>query len=760
MSFSRSCLSASLIAGFALALPGLAAKPEPVAGSAEIKVAQKDFSQEFCDAQLEKIRKQIQRVEDLAKKFDAFYGEKPQSAYVTVPIQILKFRLPKLEQDLVQADTDDMKQFYAERIAMGTQATDDALDDLQARYDKLKAGGKLPDAWQYQSSKIQLVNGWPVATVKNESGEQKRQPLIFTGYGHRFQELTRDIALFPKTGVNFIQVELGPYSVFPVKGKKQEFEPDFTAYNELLEPLMKKAWENNVAICLLISPHYIPGWLSQEFPDLSFSKHRTPVGHPMFKKMMQEHIRALIPKVKSSPYAGAIHSICLANEPELDGRPRSFDRELFIKWMWETYGDIAKFNALAKRDYKNFDELADAIDKDDAATYQFYNFNALRFARWHRFLAEEVKKYWPEIPVHAKVNTGATAFGGGRRGTDLEMFSEFSDYNGNDNYVCTNNMHTSTINLGQSTVIHELQVSGKPVSVVNSENHIIWDFDKRPYTYDHIYLALFHQYVSGVSGIATWIYYDYDYAWVVNKERGESSNIYLRPGNLVAHAVAELDGQRLAPYLMKFMQSQPELAVLYSYTTSTINGNRRGYLEGLLSKLGYKGHRVRFVTEKQLSENNLGKTRVILIGKQISVSQKALAGLKRFAEQGGKILVDETSLKNDEFGNPVKIDFPVEKIATEPVPAELYELWKKEITPLPVELSWPEKMHFVCRIVPDGEGAYLIYLVNHRYDQKGIPVKLIGAGSCHDLIEDEPAGDQLVLKPLQPKLLRFVPASK
>lgn len=164
--------------------------------------------------------------------------------------------------------------------------------------------------------------------------------------------------------------------------------------------------------------------------------------------------------------------------------------------------------------------------------------------------------------------------------------SDFSDYNGNDNYFYRRGRYAADWNVTAMT--HEMQISAKSVSVANTENHIIPDRETRPVPNDHIYTANFQQFITGASTLCTWVWADIDYDFIRKNPASDfGGNIFLRPGNVIAHALAGLDGVRLAPEIRKFMDYEPEVAILYSPTATDpfsgfLPGGGRPALHGAL----------------------------------------------------------------------------------------------------------------------------------------------------------------------------------
>lgn len=702
------------------------------------------------------------RLERLKNEFASVYGDRPYAVCVSVPIAVLDRHLPLLRKRLKNASGDGEKLFYAEQAAMTARETADMLDLLEENLNTLRGGGRLPAAWKYQSGTITLENGWPVADAVREDGRRERRPVIFTGFGH-FGDIDRDMTVFPGMGVNVVQIELGPSRLFPREGKNREFEPDYSIVNSRILPMLEKAWKNNNTIALLISPHYHPDWLLKKYPELAapsgFLKYE--VNQPKAREMVREYIAALFGKLKESPYFGAIHSICLTNEPVYTAcRPDNpFSRQEFKKYMEKKYGSVAEFNKVAGTGFADCDAMLDAVTGNDpAAKYEFYTFAREAFADWHRLLAEEVKKAVPGMPVHTKIMVFSSPFEYAS-GVDPELMGDFSEYNGNDNYFYRRGRWIADWDVTAMT--HEIQMSAKPMSIANTENHIIPDGETRPVSNDHIYTANFQQFITGASTLATWVWADYQYDFAKqNPSHSFIGNIFLRPGNIAAHCLSGLDGLRLAPEIRKFTDDRPEVALLYSPTATILNsGSYRAETDALYTALCFTGYRPRFLTERQLARGEFGNSRLLYVAGAKNVSRAARLGMKKFTENGGRIALTPGSLAQDEFGRPAAPDFPTEPAAPENAAALTAQIHRSGVAPLPAAVKVAHEdgnSGIFFRMVPDGKGAWLVNLVNYNFEPRRI--QLEGTGKWFDLIREADFQPEFELAPLKPQLLRFTPA--
>ena len=284
--------------------------------------------------------------------------------------------------------------------------------------------------------------------------------------------------------------------------------------------------------------------------------------------MIKCYLNIIIPLLKQSPYRQALHSLCLSNEPVYIkcSLNREFSREQFVVWLKKKFGPVAEFNRQTGNHFNDYSGLLAAGMKNTAVAYEFNLFKRDSFAGWHRWMAEVVHKMWPTIPLSAKIMMSNNLVSGIREGVDPELFAVWSDLNGNDNYMNYNEGRWIS-NWLPMALGHDLQFSMKPTSICNSENHVIKDKETKPVPYDHIYTATFQQLLQGVGTVITWVWADLNYGKYM-KIPSLRGNIFRRPMDVIAQGMAALDGNRIAPEIIRFCQCEPQVALLYSPTSS------------------------------------------------------------------------------------------------------------------------------------------------------------------------------------------------
>ena len=131
--------------------------------------------------------------------------------------------------------------------------------------------------------------------------------------------------------------------------------------------------------------------------------------------------------------------------------------------------------------------------------------------------------------------------------------------------------------------------------------------------------------------------------------------------------------------------------------------------------------------------------------------------MEQFVAHGGRIIVDDASLKENEFGNPISVKFVTERLR-EVNPAALTSQITRNVASLPVKVQVRHEdgnLGLFFRMIPADNGSWLINLINYNPDAREI--SLLGDGEWYDLIREENFIPKFKLAPLKPLLLKFTP---
>ncbi|OIN98564.1 hypothetical protein AUJ67_08280 [Candidatus Desantisbacteria bacterium CG1_02_49_89] len=417
-----------------------------------------------------------------------------QKVAVTVAENFLKY----VSQDLTKREI--------KRAQDAVDEIDTMLKETKKDLDGIAAGGrKVLEVPRYvPTSSIKIEGPCFIAATKTLSGRAETRPVFFTGYG-AFGQVRADIEKFPGYGINIIQIEFGPNSVFPSEGKVSD-----AAVKDFLK-VADRAQANNVAINLLLSPHYFPEWVKNKYPHLKSCSGgflQYCIDAPESRRVLEDFIRFVIPMVKDHP---ALHSVCLSNEPVYtESRECEFTKNMWREWLQKKHGSIGTLNKNYGTSYSSFDDVPaqGSNVKEKPVYYDWAVFNAERFAGWHKFMADIIHEVAPDLPVHAKImmwcpvaDRGTTGWG-----IDPELFGELSQINGNDccKWYARDGEYCSGWQVENMAYDLQRSVADKPV--FNSENHLIMDRDFGYIPSAHVRNVLWQGAIHGQGATTIWVW--------------------------------------------------------------------------------------------------------------------------------------------------------------------------------------------------------------------------------------------------------------
>ncbi len=520
-----------------------------------------------------------------------------------------------------------------------------------ARAESILAGqaGDFPVP-RYVTGKREVSHAQTLGTRRWPDGTAERGPVFFTGYGH-FGQVKRDIEKLPGYGCNLFQVEFGPNAVLP-----SETAASDRAVNEFLA-LCDRAAQTNVAVNLLLSPHYFPPWALEKWPHLKecqggFFKYC--VHDPDARAVLEMSLRQVIPRIKDHP---ALHSVCLSNEPICVDRTRCrVTAQAWPAWLARRHGTVATLNERWGTAYTDFAAVPVPPPAFTAtpACLDFIRFNQESFAEFHGWMAGVIHSMAPALPVHAKIMMGAH-FQKSLHGfwsVDPERFSAFSQYNGNDAY----NMFDKDGPLWNNGWRHcqagyDFQRSMADLPVFNSENHLIADRDLDVIPPAHLYEALWQNAIHGQSSTTLWVWER------CNDAVGDTAGSILhRPDCVEAVGRCALDLSRLAGEVAALQNLAPTVTLLWS-PSSVVLGSDHEYQLGLAYEAAnFLGQPLGFATEAKLAEfartgvapRPLASTKVLILPQVTHLPDDAREGLDRLRAAGVRVvLIGDTPALND-----------------------------------------------------------------------------------------------------------------
>ncbi|MBI3920103.1 MAG: carbohydrate binding domain-containing protein, partial [Armatimonadetes bacterium] len=344
-----------------------------------------------------------------------------------------------------------------------------------------------------------------LGTVRWPEGRlQANREIQFVGHGH-FDQVRSDVEKFPGYGVNILQVEFGPNSVLT-----SENEVNLQAVDDFLK-LCDRAQKAGVAVNLLLSPHYFPGWAMDKWPflgDCTGGFLRYCIHAPESRSVLEKFLRVVIPRIKDHP---ALHSLCLSNEPlSIDSAKCRYMARFWHDWLVKEHGNVGRLNEIWGKKYGSIEEIAVPEARMEATpiTYDFMRCNCEAHAGFHRWMADLIHEMAPNLPVHAKIMMSAH-FARHQYGpwcVDPELFADLSQINGNDCCKWYSREGDWAANFIGENMGYDFQRSVGDLPVFNSENHIITDRDQDYVAPDYIRNVYWQGAVHGQSATTTWVW--------------------------------------------------------------------------------------------------------------------------------------------------------------------------------------------------------------------------------------------------------------
>lgn len=562
-------------------------------------------------------------------------------AYPQITMTVLTNFIPYVREDLARNETRRALQQIGDMERMAARVRTEMTEALAGR----RPARSVARYTGNQRPRIEA--GAFHGPVRFIDGRTVRRPILFTGYGH-FAQVVADMEKWPSYGVNIVQVEFGPTSVFP--------DPDTISEEPIrrLRSVLDRARKAGVAVNLLISPHYFPGWALDKWPHLRKRREgflnyclHAPEGQDLLKRFIRTALRPLA----DHP---ALHSICLSNEPVNVEEPGAEARKLWAEWLRRRHGDPATLSRRWGAEYESFDDvpLPDPFGPrpPDAVWIDYVRFNQEFFADWHRMLTDAVHEIAPDLPVHAKAMTWTLLNDGeiARYGADATLFGGFSQINGNDSF---NAYSFGQGEFAQSWTMnamgHLLQRAVLDAPVFNSENHLIHDRETRYLPPAHIRAALWQAAVYGQGATTIWVW-----ERTFDPKSDFAGSIMHRAACAEAVGRVNLDLNRLAPEVVALQRAEPQVSLLHSTSGAVRDMGPHGdSLQKVFIALTFSGVSAGFVTERQLEQGIMPRSPVVIVPHIRHLSDAAFRALKAY--RGRVVLLGEGDLPGlDEWGHP------------------------------------------------------------------------------------------------------------
>ncbi len=602
-----------------------------------------------------------------------------------------------------------------------------------------------------------LQQGAAVEEIDTRSGDNA----CTVGFGH-FQEIPRDMPLLKKLGVALVQQERGASTLTEAN--------TLTGHGRSIGGVLDIAQAQGIAVDVLATPHYFPGWAKKKHPELmdirvaGFLRHN--LDHPVARDVMSRWMELFLPLANKSP---ALHSFCLSNEPTYwQSGYDPYSRPAWTDYLRRTHGDIETLNKLYATQYKSFEQVDPPAKRSGGdvnaqrVQYDWILFNRQHFAAWHGWLQEHVDRLAPGVPTHAKLQSKHLTREGLSMTPCFERLCDITDYAGCDYIVFPDELGGFVYNWSFGELWYDLLHSLRGQEIFNSEFHIFpdgWGPEEMPD--DYVRAVMWQGALHHLSKSVMWL-------WADQRNAALNGNFSLRPACLYEIGQSMLDIKRLTPQIRALRSVKPKVALLYSETSVIWDKSHAKAILAAYRALTLSGYPVTFITELQLATGHRNSAHenvdILILPSVTHLSAEARQGLDQFCKNEGNLLVlGAGNLEFDEYQRTLSTPGVLQKAprTNELSDEQALAAWLRFAlgrlgapAMLVKEVATGQPAWGVeCRVAGHA-GATLVNIIN--FFPKPQTVRLELSGEAIDLLSGETIDLQnITLQPRTPHLLRI-----
>ena len=318
-------------------------------------------------------------------------------------------------------------------------------------------------------------------------------------------------------------------------------------------------------------------------------------------------------------------------------------QQMFRDWLKKEYSSLSVINQNWKIHFKSFAEIKappalngkPVDDVNRAAWYDWASFNTRRFTDYLKWVKEEMRKWETSVPICA--------------GGTFSMLNSSNSVSGIDEEMIINEVDDVVVNeSGSSPIFSDL------LSSLNEKKKVMFDPEMGWGTH-----GILLQFLHGKADISKF--------WCSafpNKEFPEMNQGSIPHGKSTSlEDVAEvlrlgLDVRRLGAEIAEFTKADPEMAILYSKTSSLqvppgqVQAGRTPYIDAVYSVWEgsrFLGCRVGFVSEKQILDGKLKKFKLLIVPAAKFMKAEVVTAIKKYISEGGTAVVIPESFMFNQF---------------------------------------------------------------------------------------------------------------
>ena len=532
----------------------------------------------------------------------------------------------------------------------------------------------------------------------------------------------------------------------------------------------------------------VPNWSKEKYgPNFSMREDTYTaydIDNPGARAIQQKLLSAVVPHMAGKKYSQLGYMLC--NEPHFytqktgeklawaSGPVSKYTIEKFRVWLKNKHNSIEELNTLWETNFTSFEDVTIEIPIDTSlrGTPKWYDwsvFNMYRVTEWYKFLKSEIVKHDAEAKVHLKIMPNLWTENQRVHGIDLETLTEMSGIIGNDSGAEHTRMWGPEyewekhygFEWRELCMGYDFMKSVSPNKInFNSELHYLStgrsrNLDLEP-AYARATFWLAHTY--GMTASQIWYWPRKDDGSVPNKAGkgyAGSNNQQPRITNEVATTIIDLN--TYSEEIMAMQRQRKPLRLFYSKTSAINKEKHMDDIYHLYETLNFEGTPLGFVSKDIINKQDNNKWDVVLIYKTPFVTRLELKAIQNYLNNGGIVLVDEISLKKNEYGKPltelreskgqlIKLN-SVSQIKSN----ALSILKDKNLLP-EITISETNELGVkVCtwKVVKNSKGNYVLSAVNLGKKETTLKIELNNTSDiiCKDLINGIKVSNNPTLKP-------------
>lgn len=556
--------------------------------------------------------------------------------------------------------------------------------------------------------------------------------------GQRFQQIPgqKELADLKEFGLNY-----AAFSIDPRPGKSDI--P--TDQRDKIAAALGRAANEDVSVTLIANSDLLCSLLAEP------PKEAASLTEEESRKLLKDYLVAV-----GGIGGASANGLCLIESPEFKFSGEKV-RQGFLDAVKKRYKDRHEVNRAWNSLFADLDEVAIGWDEVDPR-YQSKTAYRFDWRTYHQRLGTEFIQRMADwarmggagVPVFISFSDRVFDLGESKYGIDREALAPSFDL-----LACSasNTITDPFYAMGypQQPVNYILLRSlapGKPLLNI-ADGLFSEKATDLPPSFGYVQSTLWEAAMAGLSGSAL-----------------DTDNLLRFPQCLEACATTCFDLNRLADIVTAFQQTPSEVGILWS-PSSKLYGEGDPYLQSVrfaYEGCSFAGHKLRFISEKQCADGELGLLKVLVIPDTPSVSDAAFEKLVEYIRAGHTVVRTTSSIVYDERGQsrrdtvaPTQRTVFVhgENLPTEYLHAMDAVLNFGELKPVPRTINddgYPLE-GVISRSVEIGDDVYL-YVLNIR--TAAVQCSLTGGYTTgRDVLGGDDVQFPMTIEPLQPMLVKL-----